>query len=976
MITQTLYYIFIYPMQTLLGSVFEWLYGITHSYGWSIILLSLLINVFLLKLTNLSESKARAISVLKAACDTKIAEFKKVFKGAELHAYTQTLFKQKHYHPIYNLASLGGLALQIPFFLGVLFLLQDFEGLEGAYFGIIGDLSKPDTLLFGYALLPFVMSILSLVNVFVSSKELGARIQGGLIALIFLVLLYAMPSALVLYWTMSMVFWLVKTLWKKRSVLRDKSGNLHSDFRSFASSKLPQSLECQQSNSDSVARSESNHTDSVEVSESKTIIESKHALDSQTPTQTASNAAGFAMRNWDFLSGVEGATLSGSDRTQREKKHDLSRKANARSILYNIFTPYKDLDSKTYLTYRNISIFALLNIFFLIFVFSPFAVYSSDVSQFDPSQTFQTLPSQTFQTLGGLFGFFLLFSFLGIYTTSFFYHTRLLKLGVYGVSVILCIGLVYTFVLVGDYGALDGLIFHKLSFSDPNLRLQKYILFFLTLFGSMIFVWLTLRYLGRVFKITFIAFAFSSSVYGIEIINQTAQTPNIAKANDQDISIPFENEFLSYSKTDKNIVIFLLDAFSGSHIPSLFNQFPDLKEQFDGFTLFDNAVSSADGTVYVVATLIGGEYYTTYNIHKKNGNLPEYIVRAFGETGLQFAKNGYKVDFLINESRDFDAKTVMQAADNKIFTLIDQTVYRHLFINKHNLHEKFTQTLSKIKNFDIIRLYSFGLFKFSPELLFRPRIYRDGYWLFIADNDFTDEVANIVRVMDFASTLYATTHYNNTNATKPTFKFIHTLMSHPPFGAYYQNGQCHFYDKRTAWNDIPQKATMNYPDTTNIKKFFYQHYDMEACALSYLGSYIQWLKDSGIYDNTQIYIVSDHAGADSIGISIDSPYYGPDILLLVKDFNSRGALKIDSRLMANYDIAGMFCENLPQGCPNVESNILKHYPKQREIIHTMPDFQTLVKTQKVSFKKLWKVKDNIYNPANWQDITNTESKER
>ena len=423
MITQTLYYIFIYPMQILLGSVFEWLYGITHSYGWSIILLSLLINVFLLKLTNLSESKARAISALKAVCDTKIAEFKKVFKGAELHAYTQTLFKQKHYHPIYNLASLGGLALQIPFFLGVLFLLQDFEGLEGAHFGIIGDLSKPDTLLFGYALLPFVMSILSLVNVFVSSKELGARIQGGLIALIFLVLLYAMPSALVLYWTMSMIFWLARTLWR-HSAFSDKSlilrlrlghhrlGNSrhpsleNNDF----SSKI---LECQQSGGELRAVTESS------------------SLDSVTPTQTASNVAGFAMRNWDFSSGVEGATLSGSDRTQQKKKHDLSHKANARSILYNIFTPYKDLDSKTYLTYRNISIFALLNIFFLIFVFSPFAVYSSDVSQFDPSQTFQTL--------GGLFGFFLLFSFLGIYTTSFFYHTRLLKLGVYGVFIRLCL---------------------------------------------------------------------------------------------------------------------------------------------------------------------------------------------------------------------------------------------------------------------------------------------------------------------------------------------------------------------------------------------------------------------------------------------------------------------------------------------------------------------------------------------------------
>ncbi|WP_199769824.1 YidC/Oxa1 family membrane protein insertase, partial [Helicobacter equorum] len=203
MIAEVLYYIFIYPMQTLLGAVFESIYTYTHSYGWAIVLLSVAINLFLLKLTNLADKKAQKTNALKSICDAKIAEFKKVFRGSELHAYTQTLFKQKHYHPIYNLFSLGGLALQIPFFLGVLFLLQDFESLRGAKFGVIKDLSKPDTLLFGYALLPFAMSALSFISVFISSTDRGARIQGSLIAIIFLVLLYAMPSGLVLYWMIS-----------------------------------------------------------------------------------------------------------------------------------------------------------------------------------------------------------------------------------------------------------------------------------------------------------------------------------------------------------------------------------------------------------------------------------------------------------------------------------------------------------------------------------------------------------------------------------------------------------------------------------------------------------------------------------------------------------------------------------------------------------------------------------------------------
>ena len=59
MIAEVLYYIFIYPMQTLLGVVFEWIYAHTHSYGWAIVLLSVAINLFLLKLTNLADKKAQ-----------------------------------------------------------------------------------------------------------------------------------------------------------------------------------------------------------------------------------------------------------------------------------------------------------------------------------------------------------------------------------------------------------------------------------------------------------------------------------------------------------------------------------------------------------------------------------------------------------------------------------------------------------------------------------------------------------------------------------------------------------------------------------------------------------------------------------------------------------------------------------------------------------------------------------------------------
>lgn len=205
-----LYDIFIFPLEGLLSLLLDFLYSLTHSFGLAIILLSLCVNLFLLKLFFIADRAALDNENKKQRLDIKIAEFKRVFKGWERYAYIRTLYRQNHYHPIHALKALFGLILQIPFFLAVLNLLE-FHSPQISHlsFWLIEDLSKPDSLLFGFNLLPLLMSALTLWNVFISSKS---RLQGVIITLLFLILLYKMPSALLLYWTTSMAFALLKTL--------------------------------------------------------------------------------------------------------------------------------------------------------------------------------------------------------------------------------------------------------------------------------------------------------------------------------------------------------------------------------------------------------------------------------------------------------------------------------------------------------------------------------------------------------------------------------------------------------------------------------------------------------------------------------------------------------------------------------------------------------------------------------------------
>ena len=941
MITELLYYIFIFPLEQVLEVVLHNILKIIPSYGVSIILLSLVVNLFLLKIFLYTDKKAQQEAELKEKLDKRIKSWKSVYKRAKLYAFTQTLYRQHNYHPIYALRSLGGLALQIPFFFAMYEIINKASYLQFVSFLWIDDLSKPDSImLFGLSIhiLPLLMTAFTLINVFYSSKELGARVQGSLIALLFLVLLYNMPSALVLYWTCNMGFALFKEIFKqcrnkRHSVLSDKSGSA-SPYSLRRMSNTPhsqdlhnpnfssQSLECRDSNT-RIADSLSCHTGQSEVSKKRDSNNANSSKSTKIPSKA----------------------------TQPQGK--------LKTLVFNIFTPHTALDSKTYTTYRNISILAILNICFMICVFSPYALYSSDVSQFDVKQTYQTLAV--------LFGAFLCSSFMVIYITSFFYKTRLLKFGVYVASILFLIGVINTFIFVGDYGAMDHFVLQKPEFNNPNNLLYALCAFI----ASVAIVYFCFKWLKSIFSVSLISLCVLSviSFFNIMEANKTYIVPKSLVAEDNNLQ-PYEKELFSYSKTEKNIIVMVLDMFSGSHMHPLLEQFPEFKTQLDGFVLFDNAISTTNSTIHSIATLIGGEHYAVYNMNARKDNLADSITEAFGVIGDTFVKNGYDVGYFMGDwAKD---KKYLQRYNKNMVVVQQLSLYADYFMqNNHTAFEAF-EAAGKGGIASIKKILSFGVFRFSPEM-FRSRIYNDSEWLRYKDID-----NNAITAVPYTSSFYAFTHLHNTESKKPTFRYLHALMTHVPYAMYYEQGKCIFVNgqdklgNKTAWHDYPHKVEMPYRNKAETRLYF-KHYDSEACALNYLSTFIQWLKDNEIYDNTQIFVVSDHSGFDSVGIpsNIAAKEGRPDILFLFKNFNTSGELKVDSRLMANYDISSIFCENLPNGCPNVPKNILNNYLQDRKIITTIPitaGFGTHKKNE-WNITHYFQVNDNIYNENNWQDIT-------
>lgn len=858
MLRDALYYTFVYPLESTLSLILSMLNSWIGSYGFSIITLSLIVNLFLLKLFFMADSASKNYSSIKSKLDVKIQEFKRVFKGGELYAYTKTLYRQNHYHPIFALKALGGLALQVPFFVAVVFLLEFHSPeLKGMGFGVISDLSSPDGLLWGINFLPFLMTFFTLCNVWISSRERGARIQGGAIAFIFLILLYKMPSALLLYWTTSMAFALVKSFCIYCIGLNQKA-------KREISIKIP-------------------------------------------------NHSSFFSRKWNAC-----------------------------------FTRYCDLDPKSYIFYRNISIFAILNLCILVFLYNPFALYASDITQFDSKETWNTL--------GALFGFFLLFTFLLIYLTSFFYKTRLLKIGAYGVCVVLMIALVYNFVLdfnvvKGEgYGKLNHMVFmtNRDVFNTPKNKL--FLVDFFVLFFACITVFFVLKRIFTLLRLCSLSLILVTFFYfGQSFFDLKHKSNQIETFEYQELSVP---KLLDFSK-DKNILVLVLDAFTNSHFFDILMMYPKYFELFDGFVYYDNVLSPSNATHLTTPALIGGEKYSLVELYKKYGSLVsldnvEYEAEnAFRNTALHFENMGWRVDVLNSIPAYFLPDPIFTKEDN-ISWMKDRDISFYYGTPYYSYHfAKHQEKIGKILQQSslgglVLELINFGLFKISLYSI-RANLYRDGWILSRGTNK---ELLHFV--FSQSSDVLNMSELATLQAQKPTFKYIKSLITHHPFGLNIDS-EC-----------LPDIGFVSkLPD--KYKKFSFSgdryHFDNEICAIWGVSKFLNWMKDNSIYDQSKIIIVSDHGYSDAykqmegnLGRELGNC---SNPLLLVKDYNAKGRLKINSNLAMNYEIYDFI----------VEDKTNKGVRKQ-DFLHIIP------KSGKELYpKSVFRIQDNVYDSKMWKNIT-------
>ncbi|WP_297096138.1 membrane protein insertase YidC [uncultured Draconibacterium sp.] len=208
------------PFVYIIRTIFEAGYKFTGNYGLSIVLLSFAISLLLLPIFIYIEKAKKRDEVVKKRMQPLVKEIKQVYTGQERYYYLKTLNRQFGYSQFKALVPILSLLVQIPFFIAAYKYLDTLEAIRGVSFGPLSDLSKPDHLLGVVNILPILMTGVNLLTAWFYTRNgnKSERKQMIVVAGIFLVLLFNLPSGLVLYWTMNNVFAFLRLFITNREV--------------------------------------------------------------------------------------------------------------------------------------------------------------------------------------------------------------------------------------------------------------------------------------------------------------------------------------------------------------------------------------------------------------------------------------------------------------------------------------------------------------------------------------------------------------------------------------------------------------------------------------------------------------------------------------------------------------------------------------------------------------------------------------
>lgn len=927
------------PIVAIYKIIFEWCYLLTHNYGVSLLLLSAATSILMFPLGKWASKIVSKQKKVESILRPQILRIKRNFRGSERHSAIARLYKRYRYNPLQTVLGATGVLIQLPFLIGAFYMLTEFTAIQGVSFGPIRNLAEPDQLIgLGINVLPFVMTFVNMASTFFSSNfSRQERVQAYAIAFLFLVLLYKAPSALLVYWTCNNLIALIKVIIErilqlKNALIKKYLCKINLGTITIFGSSVAALLFFLISRS----KVEFFHAYSFYfklVSDTFFIISILLCL---LGTRYEFRKNQRSRREILFI-GVGLLTALTLVRYFSIYGFGGSGYKFSTLLIINFFCVlafrFRNECVDIFDCFRERKIYELflpLGIFLatLIFLFYPYVLFSSDKTAF-----FQDwhliIESQIL--------YFEVVILLLLFLNYFF--TKDIKI-IVSIIVFALILTAFIWNLCNDpkLGAMSNFEFQNAKIlgkkSAENFYLVALIISFVIV---MAFVLLLKTYL-----IKNALWLLTSVLIVLPLLNMNIE----GKTNLQDKKeVAFSSqlkEFLTFTKSGRNIIVVMLDMFSPSDMWLLLKADPTLEKKYADFTWYPDTLSSGISTIYGKAPLLGGEAATPWELNKDNKrSLEEKVNLAWSVFFRKLIKHGYQIEL----------------NDNKWYSWFDpvyyeQSILSHVYVNKDDspLIETWdarNNYRNEIKGNPSTFLTFYGLFKLAP-ISIKKYIYDNGKWLDKIDRSFEVEWSHReVPLLDALST-----HISFTEQPLNKFKFISTLFTHAP------------------WNfDLSCKPSRLPIDSELYSSLGIQwdsRLQSELCALKLLSLFLEKLKENGAYNNTMVLIVSDHGtqGAhipdNARGLSQNQ--IRDSSLLLVKGFDSKQSeLKISHLLTTNYDVP-LFIENSLEGTDNAP---WKDLNRARKTVHG--DWQRNVHpSNSYHLQEFYTVKGSLFNNQNWE----------
>ncbi len=487
-------------------------------------------------------------------------------------------------------------------------------------------------------------------------------------------------------------------------------------------------------------------------------------------------------------------------------------------------------------------------------------------------------------------------------------------------------------------------------------------------------------------KATYIVGAVCVSFFVIGMVNSFFINSDYKVMSVQGTKTSYEPQFC-LSRSNKNVVVIMLDKAINPLVPYIFEEKPELYEQFDGFTYYSNTISHGVGTKTASPSVFGGYEYTPDKLNeRKDETMESKHNEALRVMPVLFAEHGFDV-FVY----DPPYAGYQQIPDLSIYEDYSD-INAYITLGKYSPYGDALET--RMEEVRSRNFFCYSLFKMSPVFL-QTFLYDDGNYHEVGTEYTLGEVygegvlAEQMTVNHtteglskasglnkaFTDSYYALggmTEYTTVeDGDKGAFWMLYNSTPHDPCYLQKPEYMPELYVDNTLYDtDLHYEIdgrVMHLDNETQVS-----HYHVNMAAYLQLGKWFDRLRELGVYDNTRIILVADHGCNidffdDTYVDNASMEYVAP--LLMVKDFNATG-FNISDEFMTNADVPTLATEGLIIDPKNPFSgNVIDDSDKQSPQLVTYSIDLDAGKENggnTILPGQWYTVHDDMWNPDNWE----------